>query len=153
MKNDLPRHDWPTLITVFLALGGIGMMVIFSLLIGFGFHTIIGKIALYECYVLQLINLVVMAFRRQHLRQKYNSPEPSKKMKRFYLTGLCIWLVGSVLLLVSLACGIFWKSASTDWTLYLSVSGAILTLLGWIALLAAFHRRRQAALLAQETSS
>lgn len=153
MKNEVPRYDWPTLITVFLALGGIGMMVIFSLLIGFGFHTTIGKIALYECYVLQMINVVVMGFRHQRLRQKYNSPEPSKKMKRFYVSSLCVWIFGSVLLLSSLLCGIFWFNAADDLVIYLSVIGTIVTLFGWIGLLATFHRRRQAALVEWEKST
>ena len=153
MKNDVPRYDWPTLITVFLALGGIGMMVIFSLLIGFGFHTVIGKIALYECYVLQMINVAVMGFRRRHLRQKYNSPEPSKKMKRFYVSSLCIWVLGSLLLIASLVCGIFWLPAADDPVIYLSVIGLIVTVFGWIGLLATFHRRRQAAIMAWEKTT
>lgn len=88
MKNTLPRHDWPILVTVFLALGGIGMMFIFSILIGFGFHSVVGKISLYICFALQLLNVITIALRSKILLRKYGAPKPSKKMHRF----TCIFL-------------------------------------------------------------
>lgn len=150
MKKELPHRDWPTLITVFLALGGIGMMIIFSGLIGFGVHSLVGKISLYICFGLQLLNILVIAMRRHILKRKYNEPKPSKKMHRFH--GICfgIWLLGALLLSFSLVCHIFWLKATEPLVMYPCVIGAILSLVGWLGLLAAFHRRRQATLLSQK---
>lgn len=150
MSKDLPRHDLPTLITVFLALGGIGMMIIFCVLIGFGLHTIIGKIAVYLCFALQVTNVLVMTFRRHVLLQKYHAPAESKKMKRFTLVSAGFWLLGALSLIASLLLDIVRFEPTDAIVFYTCLIGGIVALIGWIGLLAAFHRRRQAAIFSQK---
>lgn len=150
MKNTLPRHDWPILVTVFLALGGIGMMVIFSILIGFGFHSVVGKISLYICFGLQLLNVLTIALRNKILLGKYQAPQPSKKMHHFTCICLTIWIIGALCLIGSLVADILWLKSIDALVVYPCVIGAILAPIGWLGLLAAFHRRRQAAILAQK---
>ncbi len=150
MKNTLPRHDWPILVTVFLAIGGIGMMVIFSILIGFGIHSVVGKISLYICFALQLLNVLVIALRSKTLHHKYRAPKPSKKMRRFTCVCLIIWAIGALCLIGSLLIDILWLKSIDALVVYPCVIGAILAPIGWLGLLAAFHRRRQAAILAQK---
>lgn len=139
----LPHSDLPTVITVFLALGGLGMMLIFSGLIGFGFHSVIGKISLYICFGLQAVNVLVMLLRRHTLRSKFNAPEPSKKMRRFTLICLLIWLLGIALLVFSLIAYLLWFAATHSAVMYTCVIGACIAPVGWLGLLAAFHRSRE----------
>ncbi len=144
----LPRRDiWVTL-TVFLALGGLGMMFIFSGLIGFGVHSLIGKISLYICFSLQVINVAVIFIRRHYLSCKYGAPASSKKMRRFTTISFLIWCLGAMLLLFSLAANLFWFSATKAAVRYPCVIGACIAPIGWLGLLAAFHRRREAAMYA-----
>lgn len=147
MDEKLPQRDWLILITVFLALGGIGMMVIFSIMIGFGFHSIVGKIALYICFALQLLNVLTIALRRHSLEHRKDTPAPSPKMRRFLIISLLIWLFGAICLIFSLVCNIFWFKAVDAIVVYPCLIGAIAAPVGWLLMLAGFHRRRQAAIL------
>ena len=149
MEQKLPHRDWLILVTVFLALGGIGMMVIFSLLIGFGFHSVVGKIALYICFALQFVNVLTMFLRRHSLEHRKNMPAPSPKMRKFLTIGFILWLFGAVCLIFSLVCNIFWCKAVDALVVYPCVIGAVATPVGWLLLLAGFHRRRQAAILSK----
>ncbi len=147
MEQKLPRRDWLILSTVFLALGGIGMMVIFSIMIGFGFHSIVGKIALYICFALQLLNVLSIALRRRSLDHRKNTPPPSRRLRRFLAVSLLLWLFGAVCLIFSLVCNIFWFEAVDAIVVYPCLIGAVTAPLGWLLMLAGFHRRRQAAIL------
>ncbi len=147
MEQKLPRRDWLILTTVFLALGGIGMMVIFSIMIGFGFHSIVGKIALYICFALQLLNVLTIVLRRRSIEHRKDTPPPSRKMRRFLITSLLLWGLGAVSLIFSLVCNIFWFDAVDAIVVYPCLIGAVAAPLGWILMLAGFHRRRQAAIL------
>ncbi|MBE6985621.1 MAG: hypothetical protein E7434_08470 [Ruminococcaceae bacterium] len=147
MEQTLPRRDWLILITVFLALGGIGMMVIFSILIGFGFHSVVGKIALYICFALQLLNVITIALRRHNLTHKYHAPPPSRKMRKFLAFQVILWTIGALCLIFSLVCNIFWFEAIDAIVVYPCFIGSIAAPLGWLGMLAGFHRRRQAAIL------
>ena len=144
MNKNLSRCDVPIMITVFLALGGLGMMFIFSGLIGFGIHSLIGKISLYICFGLQTVNVAVIFIRRHYLKSKYHAPEFGKKMRRFATTSLLIWCFGAVLLIFSLVANILWFSSAEAWVLYPCVIGACVAPIGWLGLLAAFHRMREA---------
>ncbi len=147
MEQKLPHRDWLILTTVFLALGGIGMMVIFSIMIGFGFHSIVGKIALYICFALQLLNVLTIVLRRRSIEHRKDTPPPSRKMRRFLITSLLLWVIGAVSLIFSLVCNIFWFDAVDAIVVYPCLIGAVAAPLGWILMLAGFHRRRQAAIL------
>ena len=50
------QHDIPVLLTGCLAVGGAGMFLIMSVLIGFGVSTLIGREAMYLCLLLELVN-------------------------------------------------------------------------------------------------
>ncbi len=147
MEQKLPQHDWLILLTVFLSLGGIGMMVIFSILIGFGFHSVVGKIALYICFALQLLNVLTLLLRRRSLKAKYHAPKSSPKMRKFMIFTTALWGVGAFGLIFSLVCNLFFFKAIDAIVVYPCVIGAVLSLVGWILMLACFHRKRQAAIL------
>ena len=61
------KTDWLVLITTCLAAGGIGTVIIFCFLIGFGLNTMVGKEALYIGAGLLLINLIVIWRREARL--------------------------------------------------------------------------------------
>ena len=153
MNKRLSRCDLPITITVFLALGGLGMMLIFSGLIGFGFHSVIGKIALYICFGLQLLNVIVIFIRRHYLKLKYGAPDYSTKMRRFAVINFCIWLLGALLLVLSLILNIFWLPMSDALVTYTCTIGACIAPIGWLGLLAAFHRTREAVLFKEKALS
>lgn len=138
------KRDWPVLITLFLALGGNGMMIIFCGLIGFGLHHILGKIALYISFALQVVNLLVVAWRRRTITKSLTQPHPvSKKMRRFHGICLGVWVLGAVSLLFSLALCLFWLPMSDAWVMYSCLVGSILAPVGWLGILASYHRRSQ----------
>ena len=147
MERNLPRRDWLILITVFLALGGIGMMVIFSILIGFGVHSVVGKIALYICFALQLLNVISILLRCRNLESRRNMPSPSPKMRKFLTFSLLLWSLGALCLIFSLVCYLFWFKAVDAIVVYPCLVGAVIAPTGWLLMLAGFHRRRQAAIL------
>ena len=146
MNKSLSRCDIPIMITVFLTLGGLGMMLIFSGLIGFGIHSLIGKISLYICFGLQAINVLVIFIRRHYLKSKYDAPAYSKKMRHFAVITFCIWLFGALLLIGSLIANIMGLSATDALVSHPCTFGACIAPIGWLGLLASFHRTREAVL-------
>ena len=149
MKQKLPQRDWAILLTTCLAFGGIGAVVILCLLIGFGIHTFVGKETLYTAFALQAVNLIVIRVRELQLRRA-GAPAASAKMRRVHLILAWIWRVGAACLVVSLVlavCGFGFGSLPVRIP---CIVGAVLAPLGWLGALASFHRRRQAALVAQE---
>lgn len=149
MKTSHPRQDLLLLITVCLAIGGIGAAFILCFLIGFGLHTFVGKEALYTAFGLQTLSLAVVRIRERQLRLK-GAPSASIKMRRVHLCFAWSWRVGAVCLLSSLVMALCGISFGSLWVRILCVVGAILTPLGWLGALASLHRRRQAALVAAE---
>lgn len=148
MNKNLSRCDVPILITVFLALGGLGMMLIFSGLIGFGIHSLIGKISLYICFALQCVNVLVIIIRRHYLKTKYGAPAFGKKMRRFSFLSFLIWCLGALLLVFSLIMNVLLFPATSAVVRYPCIIGAIFAPIGWLGLLAAFHRTRESVLYA-----
>lgn len=149
MKKKLPQRDWAILLTVCLAFGGVGAVVIMCLLIGFGIHTFVGKETLYTAFALQAVNLVVIRTREMQLRRA-GAPAPSVKMRRVHLVIAWIWRLGAACLVASLVlalCGFGFGSLPVRIP---CVVGSVLAPIGWLGALASFHRRRQAALVAQE---
>ena len=153
MNKSLSRCDVPIIITVFLALGGLGMMFIFSGLIGFGIHSLIGKISLYICFGLQMLNVIVILIRRQYLKSKYGAPDYSTKMRHFAVINFCIWLAGALLLIFSLVVNIFWLPMSEGLVSYPCTIGACIAPIGWLGLLASFHRTREAVLYKEKQAT
>lgn len=147
MNQPLPKHDWPCLVTVFLAFGGIGMLIIFSFLIGFGIHAPVGKVSLYICFGLQMLNVLTLALRRHVLRKKYGAPAHSKKMRHFLGSSLIVWFLGALCLMGSLVLHLFWFDAYHGLVMIPCLIGTIIAPLGWLGLLASFHRIRQNVLL------
>ncbi len=148
MKQSLPAHDWPVIALTCLAFGGLGSVVIFCFLIGFGFNTFVGKEALYICFALQTLNLSVIRIRERRLHQGA-APQPSRQMRRFRQIFSWCWRVSAVLLLVSLAAALLGRPYGSFWVRYPCLIGAIFAPIGWFGCLIAFHRRRQAGLYAQ----
>ena len=146
MNKSLSRCDIPIMITVFLALGGLGMMFIFSGLIGFGIHSVIGKISLYICFGLQSINVIVIFVRRHYLKSKYSAPDYSTKMRHFAVISLCIWAFGALLLISSLIAQLSGLVATDAFVAHPCTFGACIAPIGWLGLLASFHRTREAVL-------
>lgn len=147
-QKSLSRCDLPILITVFLALGGLGMMLIFSGLIGFGIHSLIGKISLYICFGLQCVNVLVIFIRRHYLKTKYGAPAFGKKMRRFSSISFSVWCLGAALLIFSLAMNLLLFTSADIFVRYPCTVGACLAPIGWLGLLAAFHRTRESVLYA-----
>lgn len=147
MKAQLPRRDWAVIFTTCLAFGGVGA-VFACICSGDGIHSLIGKEALYLCLALQIANLVVVRLRERRLRES-DVPQPSVKMQRFHAISAWVWRAGVLLLLASLVaalCGLELRSAGVY---YPCLFGTTLTPLGWLGVLAAFSRRRQAGLYVQ----
>lgn len=144
------KRDWPVLISIFLALGGNGMMIIFCGLIGFGLHSILGKLALYISFALQAVNLLIIACRRRTITKSLTQPHPtSKKMRRFHGVFLGLWIIGAAALLFSLAMNLFGLSMADAWVMYPCLIGSIVVPIGWLGILASFHRRKQETTLLQ----
>lgn len=142
----MKRFDRAALIFTCLAFGGLGMEIIMCLLIGFGFHTTVGKEALYTAFVLQTVSLVVARRRELRLLGGQPAPTPSKKMHRLCLFAIWLRCAGAVLLLASLGMAVCGMHFGSLWVKLPCTVGAFLAPLGWLGLLVCFRRRRQAVL-------
>ena len=91
------KTDWLVLITTCLAAGGIGTVIIFCFLIGFGLNTMVGKEALYIGAGLLLINLIVI-WRREARLEAGMTPI----LRRMHTIFVWTWKIGAVLLLIAL---------------------------------------------------
>lgn len=139
------RYDLAVLLTVGLACGGVGTVVIMCFFIGFGLHTVIGKEAVYLCLLLMALNLWVNRRREQwFLKSGAKIPESSTKMRRFRLACLWLWRVAAAALLLSLLLAICGLRFSGFWVKYPCVVGTVLLPIGWLGMLACYHRKRQA---------
>ncbi len=136
--------NWPVFLSVCLAFGGIGNVIVMCFLIGFGFHTFVGKEALYIAFALQVFSILVSAQSERRTASGAVKHTPSKKMHRFRLISFSIWALGALALLVSLGMCIAGVRFVNEWVKLLCVGGAILTPIGWIGLLMASHRRQTA---------
>lgn len=137
--------DRAALVFTCLGFGGLGMAIIMCLLIGFGFHTTVGKEALYTAFVLQALNLAVARHRETRFLKGRTAPTPSKKMHRLRLAATWLWCVGAALLIVSLVLAVCGMHFGNFWVKLPCTVGALLAPLGWLGLLVCFRRHRQAA--------
>ncbi len=135
--------DCAALISTCLALGGIGTAVIMCLLIGFGFHTVVGKEALYSALVLQAVNLAVMWRRERRLKTR-DSACPGKRSLLLRVFGW-VWCVAAVLLLLSLLLALCGMGFGSFWVKYPCAVGAALLPVGWLGLIVCVCRSRPVA--------
>lgn len=141
----MKHRDRAALVFTCLGFGGLGMAIIMCLLIGFGFHTTVGKEALYTAFVLQALNLAVARWREIRFLKGRAAPTPSKKMRRLRLVATWLWCAGAVFLVASLILAVCGMHFGNFWVKLPCTFGAILAPLGWLGLLVCFRRRRQAA--------
>lgn len=140
----MKRRNWLVAISVCLAFGGIGNVIVICFLIGFGLHTVVGKEALYVAFALQLGSLLACHFSERRLSKGRKAYTPSKKMRRVRNISTVVWALGALLLILSLVLAILGISFANFWVQYPCVIGAILAPLGWIGLLLVSHYRHQA---------
>lgn len=139
------QHDQLSLIFTCLAFGGLGAGIIMCLFIGFGFHTVIGKEAIYTTLTLQGLDLAIVGIRERRFFRLHPAPTPSKKARRLYVGFLGIWCAAVALLLFSLILAICGTPLGNAWVKLPCTIGTIASPIGWLGLLFCFHRKRQAA--------
>ena len=136
--------NWPVFLSVCMAFGGIGNVIVMCFLIGFGFHTFVGKEALYIAFGLQVLSLLVCAQSERRKASGTVKHTPSRKMHRFRLISFLIWATGALCLLVSLVLCIAGVRFVNEWVQITCIVGACVTPVGWIGLLMCSHRRQTA---------
>lgn len=116
-------------VSLCVAIGGLGTVIIMCWLIGFGFHTTVGKEALYVCFALQSLNLLCM-----RLQQKEDAA-PSREQRLCNCSLGLVWLAGATMLLVSLVLILFGVSKGNFWVKTTCIAGFVAAQLGWLGLL------------------
>ncbi|MBR6825575.1 MAG: hypothetical protein IKM59_03405 [Oscillospiraceae bacterium] len=137
-------------ISLCLACGGIGTVLIICLFIGFSIHSPVGKYALHTAFFLQAFSLGVNALTDRSLYKRYTPHNPSPQMKRFRLISELLWWSAMALRLASLTLLLFGLECTDPWVRYLCIPGYLLGPVGWLGLLLASYRRRQATVCAQD---
>lgn len=140
------KKDWLLRITGCIAAGGLIMMVIMCLFIGFGFGTLVGREAVGLYLFLQAVNLIVILCREKKMRARPEVPNSSAKMCRVRKTGGLFWCIGAGLALLSFGLPLVGVGGDTIWVKLSCWLGVILALLGWLIRLASVVRMRQSAL-------
>ena len=140
------KKDWLLRITGCIAAGGLFMMIIMCLLIGFGFGTLVGREAVALYILLQAVNLVVIRQRERRMYASAEVPKSSQKMRRVRGTGILLWWLGAGMALLSFGLLFLGVGGDNLWVQLSCWAGVILTLLGWLIRLAAVVRMRQSAL-------
>ncbi|MBR4308545.1 MAG: hypothetical protein IKT58_03015 [Oscillospiraceae bacterium] len=134
-------------VSVCFAFGGIGTVAVICGFIGFGLYSVVGKYAVYVALFLQCLCLCInhCSFKRyKHVKHRHT---PSVKMRRFFHVSLAIWALGTLVLLGTLLWILCGGYISVRWNRALCVTGCILSPIGWLGLLLASHRKRQALLV------
>ncbi len=140
-------------IFVCLAIGGLVTIVVICFLIGFGFHSVVGKYALYTALFLQCLSLLANRMTDRPYEKKHSNYSPSKKIVQFRQVAEILWVSGVVLQLGSLALICFGMDVTDPWVRRLCVCGVVLSPIGWSWILLSSHRKRSAisVLLARKT--
>ncbi len=131
-------------LSVCLAFGGLGTVAVICGFIGFGLYSVVGKYAIYVALFLQLLNLLVNHCVTGSYRRAEYWHTPSLKMRRFSYVSLSLWALGTALLLASLVMILLGGSMTGVLNRSLCIIGCILSPCGWLGLLLASHRQRQA---------
>ena len=145
----------PLKLSVCMAIGGFITIIVICFLIGFGFHSTVGKYALGTALFLQWLSLVVDHFTHGPRLAEDCPYTPAKKMTHFRLIVIVIWLLGSCMQLASLGMILFGMTSTNLWVRILCIAGFCLSPLGWAGILLASHRRRTAGevILARKTAN
>ena len=113
-------------------------------MIGFGFHSTVGKYALYTALFLQLLCLGVNYITDKRLSESTHTYTPSKKMVRFRLIVTGLWLAGALFQVVSLGLVLLGLELTNLWVRILCTTGVVLCPFGWAGILLASHRKQSA---------
>ncbi len=130
---------------VCLAFGGVGMVIVLCFLIGFGIYSVVGKEAIYLCWLLMAASLLTLTLRERSVRKKRR--KASGKMFRVRLLFALLWHLATALLLSSLLLLLLGMSLTNAWVRYLCLIGVCCLPLGWLGMLLCLHRGWQAAVL------
>jgi hypothetical protein len=134
----------PLFLSLCLAFGGIGTVGVICFFIGFGLHSLVGKYAIYTAFFLEVMSLVADRLANKGYVRLQNQYSPSRKMKQIRLYSTVLWLLGAVALLLSLALILFGMGMARPLPRFLCVTGCVLAPTGWMGILIASHRQRQA---------
>ena len=142
----MEKRNWSVLIPVCLAIGGLGNVLVMCILIGFGFHTLIGKEAVYVALVLEIVSLLACSRYEHRLKEAHPHYIPGDKLRRFRRICGIVWLSGAGALLFSLILALCGLRMTGLWVRIPCVAGLILAPIGWIGLLLSYHHRKEALL-------
>lgn len=140
-------HDLPLRVSVCVAMGGILMLMFICLFVQFGFHSVVGREAVYLSAAFLIENVLMMRWRER--RHAAFFPALSRRMLAVCRVVTVCWLLGVLLLLASavlLLCGL---PLGAFWSRFTVLAGYVLSLLGWGGRLMVYHRRCTAAQVAQ----
>ncbi len=130
-----------------LGFGGIAMVGVMCLGIGFSIHSTVGKYAVYTAFFLQLLSLLVNKLWERYGSRGKQRHTASPKMRRFRLLSKLLWASGALLLIASLVLILLGLNKVNAWVRWLCNLGIILAPLGWIGMLMSYYRQRQAILV------
>ena len=142
----MKKRNWSVVIPVCLAFGGLGNILIMCILIGFGFHTVVGKQAIYVALALEALSLLACACHEHRLEKEHPNYAAGAKILRFRRICGVIWFAGVGALLISLALILFGLRMTNIWVRIPCIMGLILAPVGWIGLLLSYHHRQEALL-------
>lgn len=131
-------------LSVCLAVGGLITIAVICFMIGFGFHSAVGKYAVYTALFLQMLCLGVNYFTDKHLSEHAHTYTPSKKMARFRLIVAILWIAGALFQALSLGLVLLGLELTNLWVRILCTTGVVVCPFGWAGILLASHRRRSA---------
>lgn len=137
------RNDLPLRIVTCIAMGGILMLAFICLFVQFGFHSVVGREAVYLSALFLIGNILMLRHRERRWAKHF--PPLSPAMQRVQRVVGCGWLLGVLLLLASAVLLLFGLSLGAFWNRLTVISGYVLMLLGWGGRLMVYHRRCTAA--------
>ncbi len=147
----MKKRNWAVMIPVCLAFGGLGNILIMCILIGFGFHTVVGKEAIYVALALEFVSLLACSRHERRLEREHPNYVAGEKLRRFRRICGGIWLSGAGLLLLSLSLALCGLRMTALWVRIPCIAGLILAPIGWIGLLLSYHHRQEALLHSDKT--
>lgn len=142
----MKQKNWLLRLSVCLATGGLGMVAVMCLFVGFGFSTVIGKEAVYLYLLLQGANVALITARERMLLRSAQAPVPSKKMRFLRLGTKWFWRLGVLTLLASLVMVLCGMLLSNPWVVLTCWIGFGITVVGWLGRLMTYHRMEQSCL-------
>lgn len=142
-NSSAQKRDIPLTVAVCFAAGGIGMLLVVCLFIGFGVHTAAGSEALYISFALQAISLILIRLRERRLQAL--PPATSQKMQRVRLICAWAWRVFALAMMAPLLLwGIFHISPAIPWLKVPCLIGVFGLPVSWLGVLGCYHRRQLA---------